>query len=338
MKVTSYRSKGSGKVGSSVFVINHGVMIEREYNGSVSNPSTPAQVAQRSRFKLASQVSAAMEDVIVIPRKGMKSPRNLFVKRNMSYFYGDAEGAQVSYENLQLTIGNQGIPGIVAERDGEGGGGSTLTLSLQGSANKSVTHVVYNVFKKTDEDMLQLMNSVVVEGSADNPAFVQDIDNILGTLVIYAYGFKGRNANAEAKYGNYQVNTGEDVARLFANRVLELSDYRFTDTRGTTLRQSDSQSVTPPASSALLYLTKRGQGTLSVKVNDSVVAYTEGEPVVVGLGTTVKITATPATGWLFNAWFENGNQTPLSNVNEYTYTAVQMRDIVASFVEDGGLE
>ena len=57
MKIYSLDGKGSGKVGGSVYYVNRGVQVRREYTAAVTNPSTDAQVGQRSRFKLASQVS-----------------------------------------------------------------------------------------------------------------------------------------------------------------------------------------------------------------------------------------------------------------------------------------
>lgn len=330
----SIAGKGKGKLGSSVYYINHGTQVAREYTGSVTNPSTTAQVAQRARFKLASQVSAAMEDVIVIPRKGMQSPRNRFTKVNMPYFYADGQGAFVSYENLQITIGNQGLPGISVERIAN----NKMTIALQSAANHSVTHVVYSIFKKTDEDMLQLMNSVVVEGSSDNDAFTVDVDNIAGNLVIYAYGFRGRNARAEAKYGNYQVSSGSDVARLFANRQLEMNDYRFTATRGTSIGAADTENVTPDAGHALLYITNIGSGdTVVVIGSDNPIHITDGV-IQVPLGAVVEITATPAAGWLFHGFFENGTQQMFSNANPISFQMNGMRDIIVNYEVQGGLE
>ena len=330
----SIAGKGKGKLGSSVYYINHGTQVAREYTGSVTNPSTSAQVAQRARFKLASQVSAAMEDVIVIPRKGMQSPRNRFTKVNMPFFYADGQGAVVSYENLQITIGNQGLPGILVERIAN----NKMTLALQSAANHSVTHVVYSIFKKTDEDMLQLMNSVVVEGSSDNDAFTIDVDDIPGNLVVYAYGFRGRNAKAEAKYGNYQVASGADVARLFANRQLEMNNYRFTSTRGTSIGAADTENITPDAQHALLYITNIGSGdTVIVVGSDNPIHLSDGV-VQVPLGAVVQITATPQSGWSFNGFFNNGEQFAFANSSPITFTMNGMRDIIVNYVADGGLE
>ena len=339
MKRYSANGKGSGKLGGSVYVINHGVQIEREYNGSVSNPSTAAQVAQRSRFKLASQVSAALENVIVIPRKGIQSPRNRFVKRNMPFFYGDELGAQVTYENLQLTLGSTGIPGIAIHRLQD----DQLSLNLNAPVNKAVEYVAYNMFRKTDEELLQLVASEIVTVDEDNVNAEVEIADHPGDLVVYAYGYRIKNAKAKAKYDNYRVRSAADVATLIANRRLELSDIYFSGTRGTSIAAGDSQNVIPDEGEVLLYLTTNTLGTIKLEVGASVISQDAHGVYKVQQGSHVKLTGTPATlagGDLagFDGWFNNGEQTPFSVNVSYEFDINEMRDIVARWHPWGGLE
>lgn len=333
MKVTSYRSKGSGKVGSSVFVINHGVLIEREYNSEVSNPSTPAQVGQRARFKLASQVSAALENVIAIPRKGIQSPRNRFVKRNMPFFYGGVDGAQVTYENLQLTLGSIGLPGIYASRNGSG----ELELSLTEPVNKSVSYVAYSIFRKTDDEMLQLVASEIVQVNEDEVDASVTIADPGGDLVIYAYGYRIKNAKAKAKYDNYRVSSAADMATLIANRRLELSDVYFTSTRGTSLPQDSSESIVPDDHQAVLYLTKFQRGTIKLEVGSETITNDAEGAYVCQRGAHIKLTATPATDYEFWGWVNNGEHTRFYTESVVEFDIQNMRDIVAyfSYVQTG---
>ena len=81
MKLSGIAGTGSGKLGSQVYASVAGEQIVRNYQPKVSNPNTTKQVNQRSRFKLMSQLSAAMASVIVIPKEGMRSSRNLFSKK-----------------------------------------------------------------------------------------------------------------------------------------------------------------------------------------------------------------------------------------------------------------
>lgn len=334
MKVFAHNGKGTGKLGGSVYVINHGVQIEREYNGVISNPSTTAQVSQRSRFKLASQVSAALAPVIAIPRKGIQSPRNLFVKRNIGYFYGGPDGAQVTYENLQITQGCIGLPGFRAAREIQG----KITLAMQDSVLASCDHVVYNVFKKTSEDQLQLMNSVVVEVDDTNAEAIIDIDDVAGNLVFYAYGIRLKNARARATYGNYQVQTGVDFAKLIANRTIEMSDVQFTQTRGTSIGQSESESVTPGDGEVIFYIGTNGWGRVNAKINNEPEEPVTNGYIRVDIGDVVYLTAIAEEGHGFKGWYNNGEQTPFTTNAQLTIVASEMRDIIARWNEWEGLE
>lgn len=339
MKRYSANGKGSGKLGGSVYVINHGVQIEREYNGEVSNPNTPAQVGQRARFKLASQVSAALENVIVIPRKGILSPRNRFVKRNMQFFYGGVDGAQVTYENLQLTLGSNGLPYILVERQK----GGELELKLMEPVQKAVSYVAYSIFRKTDEGLLQLVASEIVKVDEDNVDASVTISDPGSDLVIYAYGYRMKNAKAKAKYDNYRVSNATDMAKLIANRRIELSDVYFTATRGTSIADKESTNPQPGEDDVMLYLNTNGLGTIGLKVNVEDVAEVESGAYSVKKGSVVELTAKPAklaggdfVG--FDGWFNNGEQTPFSMATTYQFSATAMRNIIARWHPWSGLE
>lgn len=334
MKIYSRNGKGSGKLGGSVYVVNHGVQIERQYSGTISNPSTIPQVSQRSRFKLASQVSAALAPVIAIPRKGIQSPRNLFVKRNIGYFYGGEDGAQVTYENLQITQGCIGLPGFRAAREIE----NHITLSLQDSVLASCDHVIYSVFKKTSEEQLQLMESVVVPIDESNPEAIIDVKDVAGNLVFYAYGIRLKNARARATYGNYQVQTGVDFAKLIANRTIEMSDVQFTQTRGTSLGQGDEESVTPGTDEVIIYIGTNGWGRVNAKINTGEDEPVENGYIRVNIGDLVTLKGIPVPSHGFRGWYNNGEQTPFSTETQISFTASEMRDIIARWNEWEGLE
>lgn len=339
MRKNSAGGKGWGKKGDSVFVINHGVQIEREYSSKVSNPSTPAQVGQRARFKLASQVSAALENVIVIPRKGIQSPRNRFVKRNMPFFYGGIDGAQVTYENLQLTLGNNGIPAIFVERNKSG----ELELELMEPVNMSVSHVAYCVFRKTDEELLQLVASEVVQVTEDNVDANVTIADPGGDLVIFAYGYRMKNAKAKAKYDNYRVSNATDMATLIANRRLELSDVYFSATRGTSISAGDNNNPTPGPNDVMLYLGGSILGKIKLEQDNEIISEDASGAYVCNRGSHIKLTQIPNqleggdyAG--FDGWFNNGEQTPFSMATTYQFFITSMRDIVARWHPWGGLE
>ena len=320
--------KGTGKKGSDVYAISGGEQIIRQYNPKVTNPNTDGQVSQRARFKLASQLSAALAPSIVIPKKGLLSARNQFVKKNMDYIYSNAGGATASYENLQLTDGNRGLPAIHVEPQGQ----DSIQMDLISEVNASVSRVVYNVYTKTTEDQLQLALSRIIQATNENPNAAVTIVRPTGDVVIYAYGMTDKNAGASAKYGNYQVQSGQDIAALVASRKLSAADYSFTQTRGVTLASGQSETVTPGENEVLVYVTPTEGGSVSASgLQGTLILATKGQPLT--------ITATPqatggtfGNGYDFAGWYYNGQQTAFSTTNPLTITPATQLDIVAKFI------
>lgn len=317
--------KGYGKSGSKVYSINHGVMIEREYNSRVSNPSTSGQVTQRSRFKLASQVSAAMAPVIVIPRKGIQSPRNLFVKKNMGYFYGSVEGASVSYESLQITPGCVGFPAVSISRENP----NHLNLALASSVVNAFDQVVYNVFQKDQDNQLILVDSAVVDITSSAPTGAVSLDPNDGDLFVYAYGLRIKNPAARALYGNLQVESGLDIARLVANRTLELNNFQFSITRCSSIGAGEQENELPDEDQVIIYAKGATGGSVTAE------GLTNGQ-IIVDKGDHVTLTAVPDSGWIFYGWHNNGQQGFFSTTSPLTIVANENRDIVASFMYTGG--
>ena len=336
MKLDGINGKGSGKSGAKVYYVNHGQQIEREYTSHVSNPATSQQTTQRSRFKLASQVSAVLEPAIAIPRKGMLSPRNRFVKNNMGYFYGSPDGAQVTYENLQISDGAVGLPPILATRTLSG----ELTLGFFEPVNKTVTHVVWNVFKKTDDGLLRIIASGIAEiasTSSDGEMTFEDCD---GSLVIYGYGIKARNAKAAAKFGNYHVENGLDLAKLVSSRTLKVEDYMFTATRGTSLANNQSETEEAGEGKVMCYFSATSGGQIRIAgIGQSTVTISNGSYPVT-LNSEITLEALPPTDYAFVGWCNNGEQQPFSIDTQLTMIVDRMRDIVAFFEyrPGGGLE
>lgn len=323
-KVTSLYGKTTGKIGSIVFSTSGGETIAREYNPHVANPNTSAQIDQRARMKLMSQISAALAPALAYTKDGLVSARNKFVKRNFDSTYALRGVAQCSYENLQLTEGNLGLPGIgVAAEVNQGIRSIGAGLIEEPSAN--VSRVVYNVYVKTEEGKLSFFKSVIsTERLTQNTIFGMSIVNVPnGDLVIYAYGMIDTSESATARYGELNVVTGSDLAKLVATRSISFSDYQFTQTRGVTIG-ADNQPVTPSEPGRIrVFATPLGQGgTVS-----GAGTYDAGE--------SVTLTATANTGYSFRAWLKNGTAEVLSTSNPWTFTAERQIDAVAAFDVDG---
>lgn len=336
-KNTSLFGKVSGKIGAVVFSTSGGETISREYNPHVANPNTDAQVNQRARMKLMSQLSGAMASVIAMPKTGLVSARNKFVKRNFASSNASEGIAQVSYENLQLTEGsaplNQVVGAIVNNQ---------LYIGLSGVVPSDVSRVIYIVFKKNESGQLQLVSSNIQEtdviiglGSDDSAHFAinstdfqigidRDTSGATADYVIYAYGMKDTSAKATAQYGNYNCVDAQDIARLVATRSISTTDYTFTETRGGTWVRGTTEITSTPEGCVRVYVTALGDGG----------TVTGGG--TYELGASVTIQATPAAGYTFSRWVKNGTSQTFSTQNPYTFTANEMVDVVAVFDAGGG--
>lgn len=315
-KQTSLFGKISGKLGAVVFATSGGETISREYNPNVSNPSTQAQVDQRARLKLMSQLSAALAPVIAMTKDGLVSARNQFVKKNFAASYASGGMAQITYENVQLTNGNAGLPSIVATRAQESG----ITIQLAEDASNAVDRVVYIMYRKTSEQSLQLVQSIVVESAGGDGTFAGTMLYTEGDLVFYAYGMKDLNANASAAYGNMAVANAVDVARLVATRKVDSSSYQFTQTRGATMYADENEIADVPEGSARVFVSAFPGGTV-----------TGGGIYEIGQNATV--VATPNSGYSFVGWRINGTSTIVSTDASYTFEVEGLTDLVAFFEE-----
>lgn len=314
MKLYGYL-KGKGKLGNMVVSTVAGETIARDYNPNVANPSTSAQVNQRARMKLMSQLSAAFAPVIAIPKDGLKSSRNLFSKKNFPLTFAANGTAQISYENIQLTDGNTGLPNIVASRVA---GDEMMAVQLSSAPGDSVSKVVYVLYKKSSEQRLQYIGSTIANSAGDDGVFNAELPNETGDIIIYAYGIKDTGANASGSYGNYVVNNAEDVAQLVGTRSIAASGMAMTQTRGITMLASENSVAPTPDGSSRVYVTANGNGTVS-----GAGTFTNG--------TSVTVTATPASGSTFQGWRLQGQSSYVSTSATYTFNIQQQTDLIADF-------
>lgn len=333
MKLNGILGTGSGKLGTSVFTTVKGTQIVRQHQPVVTNPSTKLQVAQRSRFKLVSQIAASMADVIAIPRIGLTSSRNLFIKKNMPVVRGNVEGAQVSYEKLQLTNGTAALPDIVATR-----AGGNLTLNLASNASAIVNRVIYCIFTKDSLGQLMLNTSAVVSDAGIDGDFALQITDIAGDLAIYAYGMKDTSASASATFGNYKVTNASDIATLVSNRSISSKDFIFTKTNGTTLYSGENENVTVGENQVMVYLYVGENGEAKVKVgNENQVSVLAGKSFrkAVDKGSKIVFNAFSEPGYMSADWVNNSDGSTLSSSTVYTVNSVQDNiDISISFVPE----
>lgn len=327
-KQTSLFGKISGKLGAVVFSTSGGQTISREYNPNVANPSTQAQVNQRARMKLMSQLSASLSPVLAMQKDGLISKRNKFVKSNFSASYVLNGEAQITYENVQITEGNTSLPAL-------GGSGTvasgkiSIEVGVSTEPSATISRVVFCLFKKTAEGKLEYISSTI-QTVKDNVVSDYFYPTTFASLpvaeyVIFAYGMSDTSEKATAQYGNMNVVTASDLAKLIATRAISYTDYQFTQTRAITIA-SDGTAVQPETGGNIrLYVTALGRGG-TVSGGGSFAP-----------GTEVTVVATPAAGYRFVRWLYNGTELTASTSASYTFTLNQQTDLVAEF-EGGGNE
>lgn len=313
-KIISILGVMNGKLGNVVMATTGGEVIARAYNPNVANPSTTAQVDQRAKMKLMSQVAAALAPVIVIPKEGLKSSRNLFIKKNFGVATATSGVAQLTYENLQITNGNAGLPAIFIQRSLTSG----ISVNLDENADGAVSRVVYILYRKTSEATLQFVQSIIVEAAGSLGLFPGSFPYLEGDIVVFAYGMKDLSAKATTKYNDYSVQNGEDIAKLALTRRISSTDFQFTKTRGTTLFAGETESITIGDNEARVYVTAAGPGTVAGAG-------------VFELGSQVTVSATPSADAAFVGWRVNGSDTIISRSPSYTFELQGLTDLVAVF-------
>lgn len=228
MKLNGILGKGSGKLGSSVFAISGGVQIMREYNPNVSNPNTDAQINQRAKLKLMSQIAADLASVIVIPKNGLVSARNRFVSKNIGLVEAADGEATVNYVALQLTASDSAFPAVTGSIDDQG----NLSVELAKMPAADVQKVVYCAFAKDDTNQLSLIGTTIIDRNGATNNFAATFANATDAYVVYAYGIKASAIAANPNYDNYVIQGATDIARLVASRSISLDASGTTRTSG----------------------------------------------------------------------------------------------------------
>lgn len=222
----------TGKLADTVMSVRNGEQIARKYQPIVYNPSTSAQVAQRAKLKLLSQLSAVMAPVIAIPRQGSVSSRNFFTKVNFPLLTFATDTASVDLDKIQLTSSVVALPELYAERTA-----SSFSVSLivaQDTPAPDFNRVVYTMFEKQADEKLRYVTSLVISEPSSTGEFPTQLPLISGEAVILAYGVRDNTEAARVTFGNMQAPTAVDVANLVTTRTLRETDITLSETRGVT--------------------------------------------------------------------------------------------------------
>lgn len=228
MKLKGIFGKGSGKVGASVWAVSGGEQIVREYNPTVSNPNTEAQVAQRAKMKLMSQLASVLAPALGFTKQKLVSARNQFVSKNISLCTFENNEARVDVAGLQLTPSNVTIPQVSAQKTQ-----GNLSVKLESAASADIKRVAYFVYELAVDNQIVYKASKIVDEAGEGRDFPTTFANVDGAYVIYAYGIKDNNVDATLRYEDYVNMPNSETADLSVVSLFRTADYGLTKTTAT---------------------------------------------------------------------------------------------------------
>lgn len=178
-----------------------------------TNPSTEAQVEQRAKFKLMSQVATAFKSVIAMKREGNITPRNMFVKINspLVEFNKEESRAEIQLDLLQLTKSVQNV-GLTAELNTETGDAAAVL-----SADMPILYGAVFVHANTNSNGVNI-KGIARETVAEPAASISHTfsDSQVGDVIL-AYGITQDTAGLAVKYGNLSAENNDGWLSVLSN-------------------------------------------------------------------------------------------------------------------------
>ena len=318
MKLQGMAGKGSGKLGAHVYAISGGEQIVRQYNGEVSNPSTGAQVETRSKFKLLSQLAAAMAPVIAIKKQGLVSGRNQFMQINKASAQYVGSDASINLNKVQITKSARGLENFEADRSLH----TAIVCQFQWPVTAVADRVVYACFKKQADGSLLLFDSKVISEAGENGTFPGSLEYTSDAVVIYAYGIKITNAAANTAFGNMIAPSAEQVAKLITTTTEAAAGSQVTKTKALTMAEGVEEGSSEGDDNFMVSVSASGIGSA-----------TGGGRYDAGQACTV--VATPAGGSTFVGW-KRGSASGETISTQASYTFAVESDIALVAVFEGG--
>lgn len=316
MKINSVLGKMTGKVGNIVLSSVGGKVVGREYNPNVANPNTQPQQNTRSKFKLASQLSATMAPVIAIKKEGNVSARNLFVKENFPLITYANGAASINLNDVQLTKSLRNFAGFVSDRSD----GKAIAVELKADCSATLSRVVYIGYKKLKDGSLQFFDSKVCKTPGANGKFADVLRYEESAVVLYAYGIKDLESGITSKFGNMDAPSAEDVAQLLVSNSENMASVQLSKTAGLTMGEG----------------VNKGESNLEPTYINVAVSASIGATAAGGgkylVGDTVTVTTEPNAGTdlEFQGWYKDNEK--VSSDQSYKFTAAEDIALQARYI------
>lgn len=222
----------TGRKGDAVFAVRGGEQIVRQYNPIVANPKTEAQVENRAKLKLCSQLGAILAPVLAIPSEGAKSGRNQLsslIYPKVSYQEGTAK---VPLEDIPLTNSHRPLSGVTHYQKEESG----LFFSTNLSESVNYDKVSYALVTITGAGDIRLVATQLVTTPGADGRFEADFSqyaNEVGgaSCCVYAYGMKTLDADESVRIDSIIGDSSEKAAKLIVSRSELASSVAVSQTR-----------------------------------------------------------------------------------------------------------
>lgn len=225
MKLNGFVGKGSGKLGSSVFAISGGEQIVREYNPRVANPNTDAQVAQRAKFKLMSQLAAALAPALAFKKMRLESARNQFVAKNIGLCSVSDGKATCAMLGLQLTPGTAQFNNADISITNE----NVLEVAEIVPFTDNTKKVVIAVCEVTESDKLVVKTVGIANVENGEYSFSHNVEQGK-TFITFVYGWKPANSANNVSYDDYVADAETGNATLESTLFAMMQEGIFTET------------------------------------------------------------------------------------------------------------
>lgn len=314
-----------GRVGSIVYRVRNGETIASQYQPNVANPSTPAQVQNRAKLKLLSQLGAAVEPAIAIPRVGAITPRNAFTKVNYQHTQYAGDVANIKLADMQFTDSAIGIDGFSADRTS----GVKIVVVLNSDQSQSFDKVMYIICEKLDSGAIRVAASELCTDPGANGTFPAELPYFAGNISVHAYGLREMSAAAHAAFSNISAPAASQVAQLVATRKVSAGDVTLSETRGLYMAQGVNQAET----TGVMY------NRISVVQVNTAGEEISGAGQISGAGNyeqdaIVTLRCVMEEGWDFVGWKLSPNGQVVSSELEYQTVADQSKAIYACFAPE----
>lgn len=285
--------KGTGRKGSTVYKIVHGVQVQQEYNPHVSNPNTTKQQNTRSRFKLMSQLGAVMAPYAVYKREGLTSPRNVFIRENFKHTVAEEGNSAAALMNFQFAKGV--LPAVA----GISVSVNETNIVIETEKRADVDAVMCCMFiREKDGSLARHASGIMTEENPGTATFMAP--TTAKEVFAYVYGIKFTDGAARTNYEDYLVNGNTEVATLIKENVITTANMVYSKTACGHVESTEDVTYTVQA-----YSQNPNAGTVAVSVNQET--------------KQVTLTATPRTGYLFTGWRKSGSQDVVAVQNPYTF-------------------